>query len=176
MALNIEGADNTILVNELQLGEQLNTCIHTKRRSDFSLMLAMLTDDVRAHSQFTLPLTEVEAVNTTDDSLREIFHLPKPASLALKNTDSLTGFNQAELIVKDQLIAIQLQHAIQPQAIAFRDNAKHIPQNILTNTSLYCQKVHKESSSPLGKHLPFNAKGWLDVVQTSLVKSLLIAT
>ena len=89
MALNVEGVDNTILVNELQLGEQLNTCIHAKRRSDFSLMLAMLTDDVRAHSQFSLPLTEVEVVDTTDTSLRKTFHLPEPAPLALKSTDQL---------------------------------------------------------------------------------------
>ena len=174
MALNIEGVDNTILVNELQLGEQLNTCIHAKRRSDFSLMLAMLTDDVRAHSQFSLPVTETEEVNVTDDSLRKTFHLPEPVPLALKRTDQLAVFDQADLVAKDQLIAIQLQRALQPQAIAFRDDVKHIPQEVLTNTSLYCQQIHKQSASTLGKHLPFNAKGWLDVVQTSLVKSLLV--
>jgi hypothetical protein len=174
MALNFEGVDNTILVNELQLGEQLNSCIHAKRRSDFSLLLAMLTDDVRAHSQFTLPVTEVDVINTTDDSLRQTFHLPEPAPLALTSTDQLSDFNQASLVAADQLAAIKLQGVLQPQAIAFRDDAKHIAQNVLTNTSLYCQKTHQQSASTLGEHLPFNAKGWLDVVQTSLVKSLLV--
>ena len=175
MALNLEGVDDTILVNELQLGEQLNACIHAKRRSDFSLMLAMLTDDVRAHSQFSLPVTEVELVDTTDDSLRKTFHLPDPAPLAIKNTEQLARFDQAALVENDQLMTILLQGVLQPQALAFRDDAKHIPQNVLTNTSLYCQKTHQQTASTLGEHLPLNATGWLDVVQTSLVKSLLVA-
>jgi hypothetical protein len=70
------------LLHELQLGEQLNECVHQSRRSDFSLMLAMLCDDVREQSQFILPKsapidgtsTDIKEVN--NKTLRKHFDLP----------------------------------------------------------------------------------------------------
>ena len=46
---------DNILLHELQLGEQLNDSVVQARRADFSLMLAMLAEDVREQSQFVLP-------------------------------------------------------------------------------------------------------------------------
>ena len=87
----------------------------------------------------------------------------------------LTTYNQADKITDAKLTEIQLQTALTPQALAFRDEANHIPHQVLSNTSLYCQNRHqtKVAGNDVDKvtRLAFNAKAWLDAVQTSLVKS-----
>lgn len=165
--------DSVLLIHELQLGERLNETVHNKQRSEFSLLLAMLTDDVRAHSQFTLPKSVVPQNKTTEQRLRKSFDLPDIAPLSIKNIADINGFNQAHLIENNQLEALHLNNALKPKAIAFRDNAKHIHQDVLTNTSLYCQQKYNEKSSDLmnGNRLDFNAKAWLDGVQTAIVKA-----
>ncbi len=169
------GLENNILINELQLGEQLGNCIHAERRADFSLMLAMLTDDVREHSQFSLPVVENKSETNVEQQLRAEFNLPAKSSLALEDSNDLTCFNQAQKIIDNQLASIQLESALTPQAIAFYDNAKRISTEVLTNTSLHCQTRHANSDLALAKRLKFNAKAWLDNIQTSVVNAPLIS-
>ena len=94
MTLNVKS--NDILVHELQLGEQLNESVHSERRSDFSLMLAMLTEDVKAHSQFTLPLSQIPEKSTSSEQLRKHFQLPDEAPLALKNVEEIKKTKKRE--------------------------------------------------------------------------------
>ncbi|WDE01910.1 hypothetical protein SG35_016550 [Thalassomonas actiniarum] len=165
--------ENNLLVHELQLGEQLGECVHSARRSDFSLMLAMLTEDVRDHSQFALPVVEDEPRDITTETLRKEFHLPDEAPLALKNDTQIQDFNQAELVQDNQLASLQLQNAINPKPLAFRDDKSHVPHQVMTNTTTHCQKKHQTGTGQLSR-MAFNAKGWLDAVQTSIVKSSLV--
>ncbi len=174
----VDELNDSLLVHELQLGEQLNECVHTKRRSDFSLMLAMLTDDVRAHSQFLVPQAQIEDKQPTDSALRKHFSLPEPAALAIKNIDELEQFNQAQLVHQQRIAELKLTDALAPKALAFRDDAKHIPHDVLSNTSLYCQQNHKNNaannSNNKASRLNFDAINWLKSVQTTIVKSALI--
>ncbi len=176
MAVN--ALEKNLLIHELQLGEKLNECIHSERRSDFSLMLAMLADDVREQSQFILPHTSVkESEPATDYSLRKQFHLPKEAPLALDNVEQISLYNQAEIIANNELEYLHLTDALIPKPLAFRDDVKHIPSEIVGNTSLHCQlKIKNQQTTPINKPLSVNVQGWLDAIQTSLVKSSLIST
>jgi len=174
-----ESADSQILVHELQLGEQLNESVHSARRADFSLLLAMLTDDVQSHSQFSLPQTISEKVVVDDASLRKEFELPEKAPLALDEKHTTSIFNQAEHIQKDNLAEIHLTNALSPKPLAFRDDKKHITQQVLNNTSLYCQKrfnQQKNDAEPTidSSRLAFNAKGWLNAVHNTIVKAPLL--
>jgi hypothetical protein len=172
------GVENNILVHELQLGEQLNECVHNKRRSDFSLMLAMLADDVRSHSQFFVPKTESPEHVTTDDSLRKEFNLPPHEPLTITNLDRISDFNQAKLIAENRQLDLHLSNALMPKPLAFRNDAKHIVHDVITNTSLYCQQQYREDrySSTEHQRLLFNAKSWLNIVQETIVKSPLLAS
>ena len=166
---------NDILVHELQLGEQLNESVHHKRRSDFSLMLAMLTDDVRAHSQFKLPLTTTAEKTTTSEQLRKHFQLPDEAPLALKSVDGINSFNQAGLIEQQQLDHLRLANTLKPKPLAFRDDAKYINTQVMTNTSLYCQQKHQQKSlTQTQQRDEFNVNAWLTAVQKTIVKAPLI--
>lgn len=173
--MTIDALSNDILVHELQLGEQLNASVHHQRRADFSLLLAMLTDDVRAHSQFKLPLSQLDEKTTTTAQLRKYFQLPNEAPIALKDLEDIATFNQADLIQKQQLEQLRLTNTLKPKAIAFRDDAAYINQQILSNTSLYCQQKYQqkpEEKSP--QRAEFNANAWLAAVQTTIVKAPLM--
>lgn len=168
-----------ILLHELQLGEQLNESVHQARRADFSLMLAMLCDDVREHSQFTLPQADnssVAQLEQTNQTLRKHFDLPEQAPLALKNMEQISDYNQSHFIANNDLVSIQLSNALSPKPLTFRDDKLHVNSTILSNTSLTCQeKYTNQPVTPvLNKRLNMDVEGWLKVVQTSLVKSSLI--
>ena len=191
-------SSTNVLLHELQLGEQLNESVEQTRRADFSLMLAMLAEDVREQSQFLLPKTqEVTPADLSTVALRKQFNLPDEAALALTTLDDVNQFNQAHTIVGNDLANIHLTNAMKPKPLAFRDDKKHIESQVLENTSLFTQLKHKqaaelskaynnqlqeeqlnsvaiETDKPLSQSLNFNAKAWLDGIQQSLVKAPLL--
>jgi len=173
--LALDALSNDILIHELQLGEQLNESVHNERRSDFSLMLAMLTDDVRAHSQFKLPRSQTPEKNISTAQLRKEFQLPDEAPLALTDIAEISTFNQAELIAAKQLEHLRLVNTLNPKPLAFRDDVQHIDQQVLANTSLYCQQRHeKQTLEHTEQRAEFNAKAWLSAVQSTIVKAPLM--
>ena len=168
-----------ILLHELQLGEQLNESVHQARRADFSLMLAMLCDDVREQSQFVLPKSDgnlTDIADQTNEALRQHFDLPEEAPLALKNIEQINQYNQGQLIAENDLVSVHLSNALSPKPLTFRDDNRHITSNVLSNTSLTCQEKHnhEQSSAVINKRANMNVEGWLKTVQTSLVKSNLV--
>jgi len=181
-SLNKQAVDSVPLLHELQLGEQLNECVHQARRSDFSLMLAMLCDDVREQSQFILPETTPIDGTSTEKSqvnnhiLRKHFDLPEEAPLALKNIEQINQYNQGQMVADNDITSLHLQNALTPKPLAFRNDNKHIASDILSNTSLVCQEKHalKQEVKVLNKPLDMHVEGWLKAIQTSLVKSNLV--
>ncbi|MCW8866463.1 MAG: VC2046/SO_2500 family protein [Colwellia sp.] len=171
-----EPSKSKALLHELQLGEQLNESVHQARRADFSLMLAMLCDDVREQSQFVLPHHEVDEKTLNTNVLRKRFDLPEQAPLALQKLEQINAFNQARDIKENNIENIHLTDALQPKALAFRDDAQHIASNIMGNTTLVCQAKHAEhkTDAVLNKRLVMDAEGWLKNIQMSLVKSSLL--
>ncbi|WP_448548630.1 VC2046/SO_2500 family protein [Thalassotalea fusca] len=159
------------LIDEHRLGSTLNQCVHQGNRSEFSLLLAMLDEDVRFHAQFTLPQKdEFDHIRQTND-LRRFFDLPEPAPIALTAVEQISDFEQAEMIEKGRLSDLRLQDALHPKPLAFRDDKLHIPTSVLTNTSIHCQ--HKTKTKSETKRSEFNAEGWLKNIQNTLVQSTL---
>ena len=169
--MQVENSISTLLIEELQLGVKLNQCVHSQRRHDFSLMLSMLAADVRVHSQFSLPLTENEAASVTDASLRKALSVPDTPPLALQSLDDIGDFQQGKLVVDEQLASIRLSDALNPKALAFRDDVTHVPNKVMGNTSLFCQQKEKVLSK---QRLPFNVNAWLKSVQETVVKSPMV--
>jgi len=172
--LKIPSLDSKLLVEELQLGEQLGQCVHNNRRADFSLMLSMLTEDVRAHSQFKLPTTITDTKVLTEESLRKTFELPDKPHLALNDLNEINDYPQAELVEKNLLNTIRLQNTLTPKPLAFRDDKLFISSDVLLNTRLYCQQQHSVKEDKLAEALSFNANEWLKTVQTTIVKAPLL--
>lgn len=167
----VDNIKNEILINELQLGEQLNQCVHKKERSQFSLLLAMLTDDVQAHAQFSLPKSELAISQSEEEILREQFKLPQAQLLSLREIDQVGAYNQSDLVQSNNLSELRLLNAIKPPPLAFRDDKKFIAKDVLENTSLYCQKKYM-SRDLVGDfkttRLDFKAIEWLNSINESI--------
>jgi hypothetical protein len=192
--LTPETFSSNALLHELQLGEQLNHSVEQTRRADFSLMLAMLAEDVREQSQFLLPKTKTApTTEATNKALRKAFNLPEQESLSLNTLDDINQFNEAQAIVDNDLATIKLSNAMKPKPLAFRDDKQHISTNVIENTSLFTQLKYKQSQlaqvnritdteqatqntidKPISEMLNFNAKAWLDGIEQSLVKAPLL--
>lgn len=177
------------LLHELQLGGQLGDSIHQARRADFSLMLSMLADDVREHSQFSLPQSDKNYNSKiSNESLRKHFSLPNEKPLALRTMEELAGFNQGQSAV-DEFATIRLLNALKPNALAFRDDVKHVPTQVMSNTSIACQLRHEEQSmeaaqrseqnklpsKPLSTPLSMQVNEWLKNIESSITKAPLVA-
>jgi hypothetical protein len=139
----------------------------------------MLSDDVPSHSQFSLPKTVVDTKTINDASLRKTFDLPDKAPLSLNENHSTAIFDQAELIQQNNLAELRLSNALLPKPLAFRDDKKHIRQDVLNNTSLYCQKKfnQQKNNTPQeidSSRLAFDTKGWLNAVHNTIVKAPLL--
>ncbi len=179
--IDIKSSSYKPLLHELQLGEQLNECVHSTRRADFSLMLAMLAEDVREQSQFILPQAkDIEDNEVSNHALRKAFELPYQAPLSLGNMDEINLFNQAEHIQSNNIAMLTLSNVMSPKPLAFRDDVNHIDTQIMNNTSVYCQLKHEKQKSTaaqdnlVNKPLTFNANAWLNSIQKSLVKAPMI--
>ncbi|MEW6990936.1 VC2046/SO_2500 family protein [Colwelliaceae bacterium 6441] len=175
--MNTPSVTSNLLVEELQLGEQLNHCVHSDRRSDFALLLSMLSGDVLAHSEFKLPRTASTIKESSEELLRKEFELPRKQKLALESLDEITAFSQADLIEQNQLTTLHLTQALSPKPLCFRNDKKHINSSVLANTSLYCQQQYQRSKqddlAPQTR-LDFNVNAWLKSVQTAIVKAPLL--
>ena len=135
----------------------------------------MLTDDVRAHSQFRLPKSTVTEKETSSQQLRKEFQLPNEAPLAIESIESVTEFNQAELVSNNQLDCLRLVNTLSPKPLAFRDDFTHVPSYVMSNTSLYCQQKHKKPSLINSEvRSDFNVNSWLNAVKTAMVKEPLM--
>lgn len=172
--MNTHPVNSELLIHELQLGEKLSQSVHDNRRSDFSLLLALLVDDVREHSQFFLPETQLNTKQVNDLSLRKEFQLGESAPIALKNLADISTFNQVTHIENENLAHIKLIDALQPKALTFRDDKKHITHNVMSNTSLYCQKKRNDNNNIENSQLNFNAKMWLASLDNQIVKAPLL--
>lgn len=183
--INSANADSVntdnVLLHELQLGSELNKSVEQTRRADFSLMLAMLAEDVREQSQFILPQTQtVVDTKPSNDELRKAFNLPSEAPLGLSNIEDIKQFNQAQQL--NNISDIHLADLLSPKPLAFRDDKNFIDSGVLGNTTITCQLKHQQATLPsrsntesaldnsvLNQPLEFNANAWLDGIESSLV-------
>jgi hypothetical protein len=135
---------NDLLLEELQLKNKLCDSVHTSRRADFSLMLAMLSDDVREFSQFSLPEKQhSEEKENNNKSLRAFFELGESQPLGLGAFSQIASFNQASLVREGYMDTVRLKNTLSPKPLAFRNNKQFICHDVLSNTSLVCQTKHK---------------------------------
>lgn len=135
---------NELLLEELQLENKLCDSVHQSRRADFSLMLAMLSDDVREFSQFSLPEKKhSEEKDNSNKSLRAFFELGDAQPLGLEAFSQIPSFNQANLLGEGYTDTIRLMNTLSLKPLAFRDNRQFICHDVLSNTRLVCQEKHK---------------------------------
>lgn len=113
-----------ILVGELQLGQTLNHCVRDGKKSEFDLLLAMLSDDVCQQDQFAIENTDT--LTPLEHSLNEQFNVPKPQAMqATTLVEEVYSLKMGQVALDQGLIAARLQHCLCPEALHFQSDRRH---------------------------------------------------
>lgn len=125
-----------ILIGELQLGQTLNHCVSDGNKSEFDLLLAMLSTDVGEQDQFLIENND--AIAETDTlSLHEKFNIPPPQALQSESiSQDEYSLEFGKCVSTEGIIAARLQHCLRPDALYFKPETRHgIPIDVYDNLS-----------------------------------------
>jgi len=113
-----------ILTGELQLGQTLNHCVHNGNKSEFDLLLAMLSTDVGEQDQFLIENTDDSVGDVL--SLHEKFNIQSPQSLKSKSiAEDEYSLEFGKYANAEGIIAARLQHCLRPDALHFEPDTRH---------------------------------------------------
>lgn len=123
-----------ILVSELQLGQRLNRCVSEGNKSEFDLLLSMLSTDIRDQDQFST-INDPESAEAT--SLRDEFNVPQAQQLISRESELQDySISVAGLAREEGLVAARLQHCLRPEVLHFDvDRVEGFADDITDNLS-----------------------------------------
>lgn len=130
-----------LLINEWQTGQHLNTAVQQARRSDFALVLAMFSPDVRDSAEFYTPQPQVAPV--TADVYQQLHVVPQ-REFGLQQDDLTRLQQQSQQFHAGGLASWRLHHLLQPEAWVLKHDAKKLDDEVLANLPLHC-KVRSDS-------------------------------
>ncbi|MEG3755285.1 VC2046/SO_2500 family protein [Psychromonas arctica] len=150
--MNIEQLKQQAVINEWQLGQQLNTAVHTGARDKFNLLLSFLSDDARDFAQFDVKANPEAA--TKNEDLRAYFELPasQPLLNAGPSTKLLAELN--EDLHQAKLADIRLKQLLSNEAVLSRNKQSTLPLDIIDNLPL-----HKKLRVNTGEEFKTNEPG-----------------
>jgi len=138
--MKLEQDNLNLVINEWQIGQQLNTAVHNDTREKFNLLLSMLSNDARDFSQFALPKkTELDAVDSEQD-LRHVFSLSQTQPLVNKGISCEQAALMNTHLQANQLSSIRLQYLLNNEAILSRSDSALIDNDVKDNLSLLSQQ------------------------------------
>ncbi len=124
--------DKANLVSEIQYRENLSHAVTQGRRSDFALMLAMLSHDATE----TTPLNPAFPEEKSEDDLREMLNIPKSRRLVATDEDYLLCEKQADSFHQSSLPSAKFQDYLSPSALFFSTpNTHDFPERVFHNLS-----------------------------------------
>ncbi|MCG6269822.1 VC2046/SO_2500 family protein [Vibrio furnissii] len=130
--MHVHTSDKAGLINELQIGTGISQAVLHGRRADFSLMLALFSNDVRD----TTPVEAIEQVETTEDVLRQRFELQAPQTLRSDQSSYQISARQADLFHQGGLASAKLSHYLTPEVLAYLpEDTQDLPEEVYLNLS-----------------------------------------
>ncbi|WP_133407337.1 VC2046/SO_2500 family protein [Parashewanella tropica] len=119
-----------VIVNELDIGGQLNKATTSNYRSEFSLLLALMSQDVRSMAPHS-----------------ESVEQPLIADISKEDTP----IDHGSVFHQDGLIAFRLQHTLKPEALVNRGSRPFGLQQAIENCDIHVQQKHNVSKLPTKK-------------------------
>ncbi|WP_354624378.1 VC2046/SO_2500 family protein [Psychromonas sp. MME2] len=137
--MNSKQLDNNLLINEWQLGQQLNAAVHNGTRDKFNLLLSFLSDDARDFAQFDLAAKKEVALETTA-SLRQQFQLPPAQPLVNGGVTLEQACNMNADLHNNHFRTIRLKQLLHNEALLARPEQGEFSDDIVDNISLVAQQ------------------------------------
>jgi hypothetical protein len=154
--MNNNQIESGLLINELQLGAQLNIAVANGTRDKFNLLLSLLSPDVRDFSQFDLPKTKQGSLSKVE--LREAFSLPASQPLVNAGNSLQQAVRISHAIHQKDLSGIRLQSLLNNEAILSRVSNMTFDAEVVDNLSFLSQTRLKNLDMQ-DENLPNSANG-----------------
>lgn len=143
--MNSKQIESGLLINEWQLGTQLNVALTNGTRDKFNLLLALLSVDARDFSQFKLPKATQESL--TQQALRESLSLPIAQPLVNVGY-SLQQAKKVSIAAHNKdLSDIRLQSLLNNEAILSRISNPSFDVDVVDNLSFLAQRRLKSEQT-----------------------------
>lgn len=136
--MNIEQLDQQVIINEWQLGQQLNTAVHSGTREKFNLLLSFLSDDARDFAQFDIKNPDPD-VNEAPD-LRAKFNLSAAQPLVNEGPSEVLLAELNNDLQQTRLHDIRLKQLLSNEAILSKATEGALPIDVLDNLPLIKQQ------------------------------------
>ncbi|WP_430455949.1 VC2046/SO_2500 family protein [Rheinheimera sp.] len=137
-----------MLINEWQLGSELNEALQQRCRADFQLWLSVLSPATEEQAGFCLPDGNATPQQT---DLRQQLQLPAMRDPAMLDSDIIHMRQQGQALQQGGFAALQLSMLLQPQPQVIRHDAKKLSAEILDNLSLHSQRHLQHRDAPIQK-------------------------
>lgn len=134
-----------MLINEWQLGSELNQALQHQHRADFQLWLSFLS--VATEEQASFCLADPAATAKPVD-LRQQLQLADLRDPALQPADINEMYHQGQALIQDGFAALRLSMLLRPQPQVVRHDAKKLSADLLDNLSLHCQRHLRQQTPP----------------------------
>lgn len=135
-----------MLINEWQLGNELNRSVQHQLHADFRLWLAFLSPAVEEQAGFCLADPQVTP-QTTD--LRQQLELAPQRDYGLQPDDLPLLQQHTELMQQGGFAAMRLGMLLQPPPAVIRHDAKKLSADLAGNLSLHCQRHLAKQLAPV---------------------------
>ncbi len=135
--MNIKQTESGLLINEWQLGLQLNSAVHNGTRDKFNLLLSLLSDDARDFAEFTFRQAKEDVL--PEQALRETLFLPEAQPLLNKGISLQQATSLNEDLHNKDFTSIRLKQLLNNEALLSRNVTGDIPSDIIDNLPLLSQ-------------------------------------
>ena len=143
-----------VLKNELDIGVSLNKATASSHRSDFSLILSLMSQDVRDMAQFELndkdnlrshfELPEAQFELNDKDNLRSHFELPEDVPSEV-NLSEGNEFNEHSDVFRNQNhTEFRLHQSLKPEPLVCRGSVSKAIQQALDNCDIHTINRYKQ--------------------------------
>jgi len=133
-----------MIINEWQLGNQLNHALDSARTADFRLFLAMLSPAIEEQAEFCWP---AESVAKQAD-LRQVYQLAPERDLALNSTDLVDLAVSHQAFINQGLTEWRLRNLLRPAPQVIRHDARKLPADVEDNLSLHSKRKLQQQTKP----------------------------
>jgi hypothetical protein len=141
--MNIEQLDQQVIINEWQLGQQLNRAVHKGTREKFNLLLSFLSADARDFAQFAIK-PQIDEPNDKND-LRKHFNLNAAQPLVNEGPSEVLLAELNKDLQQTKMHEIRFKQLLTNEALLCKKVSNSLPRDVLDNLPLIKQKRVNEA-------------------------------
>ena len=123
----------SIISNELQLGQQLNHSV-VGERAKFALLLALMSPNVEEQAQFHLVSNRDVIDNQGTPNLAHQFKVARAQALVSDDEGELQSLQTGQLAIEHSVIDARFKHCLNPEPLSFKlDKTQGIERDVFDN-------------------------------------------